>query len=167
MLIITDKPFFGNSRLAGSNRGPTVYKTVALPTELRRPIGQDRDRTYEGTRPADLQSAPFDRFGTCPKIPQYAGSNFHGADYRDRTDDLVLRLHLCLNKKSPIRGLDCILSIPFGLAPLVSRSGPAFGGGHGLDPVWVFNRYSGFAPMFPMAWAKPLRFTMDALYQLS
>ena len=30
---------FGNSRLADSNRGPTVYKTVALPTELRRRIG--------------------------------------------------------------------------------------------------------------------------------
>ena len=29
---------FGNSRLADSNRGPTVYKTVALPAELRRRV---------------------------------------------------------------------------------------------------------------------------------
>ncbi len=28
--------------------------------------GQDRIRTYEGARPADLQSAAFDHFATCP-----------------------------------------------------------------------------------------------------
>ncbi len=28
--------------------------------------GPGRVRTYEGARPADLQSAPFDRFGTDP-----------------------------------------------------------------------------------------------------
>jgi hypothetical protein len=27
---------FGNSRLSDSNRGPTLYKSVALPAELRR-----------------------------------------------------------------------------------------------------------------------------------
>ncbi len=29
------------SRLSDSNRGPTVYKTVALPTELRRHITEN------------------------------------------------------------------------------------------------------------------------------
>ena len=57
------------------------------------------------------------------------------------------------------------MGVPFGLAPLVSRSGRI--NGHGLGPVRAFNRYSGFAPKFPLAWAKPLRLTMDALYQLS
>ena len=38
VLILPYRLNFGNSRLAGSNRGPTVYKTVALPTELRRLI---------------------------------------------------------------------------------------------------------------------------------
>ncbi len=30
--------------------------------------GSGRDRTFEGARPADLQSAPFDHFGTDPHI---------------------------------------------------------------------------------------------------
>jgi hypothetical protein len=29
--------------------------------------GPGRDRTFEGARPADLQSAPFDHFGTDPQ----------------------------------------------------------------------------------------------------
>ena len=33
---------------------------------LKKKSGPGRIRTYEGTRPADLQSAPVDRFGTDP-----------------------------------------------------------------------------------------------------
>jgi hypothetical protein len=45
--------------------------------------GQDRIRTCEGARPADLQSAPFDRFGTYP-----------GAGCRIWTDDLLFTKQL-------------------------------------------------------------------------
>ncbi len=30
--------------------------------------GQERIRTFEGVKPADLQSAPVDRLGTCPCV---------------------------------------------------------------------------------------------------
>src|SRR6267142_2211690 len=71
----------GWSHLRDSNPGPSVYKTGALPAELRWHVachvndslqlsflrgGQSRIRTLEGTRPSDLQSLPFDRFGNCP-----------------------------------------------------------------------------------------------------
>lgn len=53
------------------NPQPTVYKTVALPVELR---GHKNGagggiRTPEGIKPTDLQSVAFDRFAT----PAYFG----------------------------------------------------------------------------------------------
>lgn len=70
------------SRRWDLNPRPTVYKTVALPLsyfgkikkiskfiqnlKLKILIGPGRIRTYEGTRPPDLQSGPVDRFGTDP-----------------------------------------------------------------------------------------------------
>ncbi len=44
------------------NPQPTVYKTVALPIELRGHGAGRGSRTPEGTRPTDLQSVAFDHF---------------------------------------------------------------------------------------------------------
>ncbi len=58
------------SHLPGLNRGPTVYKTVALPAELRwhdamKTMGRQGFAPWKA-EPPDLQSGPFDYFGTCP-----------------------------------------------------------------------------------------------------
>ena len=73
--------------------------------------------------------------------------------------------------ETPIRGLDCILSLSFvvanrDLASLVSRSGVST---YATVLTWcqAFNRYSGFNLLFPTSWAWTHRPTMDALYQLS
>ena len=51
-----------------SNPRPSAWKADALPTELLPLVfrGQGRIRTSVGLSPADLQSAPFNRFGTYP-----------------------------------------------------------------------------------------------------
>ncbi len=47
--------------------------------------GEGRIRTFEGVQPTDLQSAPFNHFGTSPvKSPST------GADDPIRTDDLLI-----------------------------------------------------------------------------
>jgi hypothetical protein len=58
-----------------SNSRPSAWKADALPTELLPRLtykelfgGQGRVRTSVGRSPADLQSAPFNHFGTCPSI---------------------------------------------------------------------------------------------------
>ncbi len=61
----------------GKQTSPPIYS--ASPDETLQALsetksgGQDRIRTYEGARPADLQSAPFDRFGTCPSMEPLTG----------------------------------------------------------------------------------------------
>ena len=60
--------FLFQSRWPGSNRRPTVYKTVALPAELHRHKWAGKDLHLGRREPADLQSAPFDYFGTCPQL---------------------------------------------------------------------------------------------------
>jgi voltage-gated sodium channel len=56
---------------------PRLASTRSNPIHRKKPDqkiklfygGQDRIRTYEGARPADLQSAAFDHFATCPLEP--------------------------------------------------------------------------------------------------
>jgi hypothetical protein len=52
----------------------------------------------------------------------------------------------------------------YALASLVSRSGDC---SPRSEPLLAFNRNSGFNDQFPDRGAKPVRFTMELLYQLS
>ena len=76
------------------------------------------------------------------------------ADGRNWTDDLLLHLHLHFSHTiGIIEGLDCILRIPCGLAPLVSRSGALYIR-HGLVHFVDVNRNSGFTAGFPVRQAR-------------
>ena len=87
------RPFFGNSRLAGSNRGPTVYKTVALPTELRRQMGRIGIEPMKAQGQQIYSLPRLTASVPARKSPAGGGGyDFNGADDRDRTDDLVLTM---------------------------------------------------------------------------
>lgn len=55
-----------------ANDKKAIVKNFAMPSPILSGLingikgGPSRIRTYEGTRPADLQSAPVDRFGIDP-----------------------------------------------------------------------------------------------------
>ena len=111
---------FDKSGRRDSNPRPTVWKTVALPTELlplvlltHRTIAKEQnnvkwaeeDSNLWSRKTADLQSAPFGRSGICPYIK--SGINYWnpkpqlfrfrslirllpGATCRNRTNDLLI-----------------------------------------------------------------------------
>ena len=74
---IEEKDIIAGRRKEGQKIPYRLHIKLKLPQDILRQIdggsgqefpsgGQERIRTFEGARPADLQSAPFDRFGTCP-----------------------------------------------------------------------------------------------------
>lgn len=100
------------SRLRGSNPGPTVYKTVALPAELRRQAGWvvgSLGFEPRKAKPRDLQSPPFDHFGNCP----YSARFRHGLAFGLGQCVLALtfvhvslRSPFCFAERGPHRGDD-------------------------------------------------------------
>lgn len=81
--------------------------SLLLPFESRFSGGPGRIRTYEGARPADLQSAAFDHFATdpCCQFPLEKP----GAVDRNRTGDLLLTMEMLYQLS--YNGV-CVLSYP-------------------------------------------------------